>query len=603
MEQQSVAAEHPQGVEQPGTGLGRVLEQQHGLMQRLASAALLAQQLEQGALAPQQHQQHGPLGTAAPGGSKCTIKQLLQQRITLSRDVDMHEEAAVAAAEERQHAAPPAPDESCKQQQQQQQQQAGPAAAGSADVDMQEAGAAAGADEAAADAAAMLAGPAAAAMQRTLGMAPAVLRGVPAMWELRMQAAVQARAAAPDHVTFGPPPPLPYTAALNAAVVHHCLGMSMGRGSRATLKLKELLFELLPVSADQRLTAGAGLAARKQQQQQQQQQRGVRAGLQAQPPGSKQQQQQHKATTAQKVQQSAAALKKQKGQLAGTKRPAPAAGAAAPSAASSSSSGPGPPAKMRKQQQQQGQQQRLLGKKAAPAGAGSAAVAAAAGAGAVGGGAKPAAAPAPAAAAAGGVPDTLGAGGLKAPKAYHDAAFAAAAHAGASPGLLQQVSALQLRAWAKEKVQQCTAAAELLKQLEKEEGFRCFLHPVDVHKLPEYAQEVAHPMCFDWIRQALQGGKYKVELQQQQQQQQQRPPLRVYSWQSLYAFAHDVQLIVSNARLYNGSRPQNKAVLEAAHSLQVKAVLGWSKVQANMSNKMKQRLEAHRQQQQQHHKQ
>jgi hypothetical protein len=147
---------------------------------------------------------------------------------------------------------------------------------------------------------------------------------------------------------------------------------------------------------------------------------------------------------------------------------------------------------------------------------------------------------------------------------------------------------------------------DMMKQLEKDDSFAVFLQPVDTHKLPDYAQEIAHPMCFEWIKQALHSGKYKMEFQQQQQQQQQqgqqqqqRPPLRVYSWQSLYAFGHDLQLIVSNARLYNGKRPQNRAVLEAANALQKKLVLWWSKVQAHISSKLKQRLEAHKQQQQQ----
>jgi hypothetical protein len=240
---------------------------------------------------------------------------------------------------------------------------------------------------------------------------------------------------------------------------------------------------------------------------------------------------------------------------------------------------------MRKQQQQQGQQQRLPGLKATHA-----------------------------AAAAVAVPDTLGAGGLKVPQSYHDAALTAAAHAGAT--LLQQLNQQQLHTWMRDKVRQCRDAGlggdwrqllselifeeieEMLKQLEKDDSFSWFLEPVDTHKLPDYAQEVPHPMCVDWIKQALQGGKYKMEIQQQPQgQQQQRPPLRVYSWQSLYAIGHDLQLIVSNARLYNGKRPQNKAVLEAANALQKKTVLWWSKVQAHISSKLKQRLEAHKQQQ------
>jgi hypothetical protein len=250
---------------------------------------------------------------------------------------------------------------------------------------------------------------------------------------------------------------------------------------------------------------------------------------------------------------------------------------------------------MRKQQQ--GQQQRLPGHKVAHAGAAATRPAAA------GGDAKSAAAAA-AAAAALAVPDTLGAGGLKVPQSYHDAALSAAAHAGAT--LLQLLSPQTLHTWMRDKVRQCRDAGlggdwkQLLSDLIFEQIEDMLKQPVDTHKLPDYTQEVAHPMCFDWIKQALQSGKYKMEFQQQQgqQQQQQRPPLRVYSWQSLYAFGHDLQLIVSNARLYNGKRPQNRAVLEAANALQKKLVSWWSKVQAHISSKLKQRLEAHKQQQQ-----
>jgi hypothetical protein len=229
------------------------------------------------------------------------------------------------------------------------------------------------------------------------------------------------------------------------------------------------------------------------------------------------------------------------------------------------------------------------------------------------GDAKPAAAAAAGAPAGSGViPDSLGAGGLKVPKAYHEAAVAAAQHAGgAAPGLLEQLKPPQLRNWMQDKAALCKDAAlrewrqqlseliqeqmeDMLRQLEEQEGSQFFLNPVDTHKYPDYAQEVTHPMCLEWIKQALRSGKYQIE-----QQQQQRPPLQLHSWQSLYAFAHDVQLIVSNARLYNGGRPQNRRVLDAAHALQKKAVHCWSKVQANISSKLKQGLEAHKQQQQQ----
>jgi hypothetical protein len=391
---------------------------------------------------------------------------------------------------------------------------------------------------------------------------------------------------------FGPPPPLPYTAALNAAVVHHCLFMNMGRGNRATLKLKELLFEMLPVSAQQQQMAAGGALGSRQLGLKQQQQRSGHAGLPGQLQGNKQQrlQQQHKGAAAHKLQQ-----QQHKGQLAGSKRPAAAAAAAGVSMPSGDAAA-GPPAKMRKQQQQHQQQQLLPGQKAA---------AAAAAAGAAG------------AAAAAVVPDHLGAGGLKVPKAFHDAAYEAARHAGAVPGLLEQLNEKQLRTWMQDKLRQCKDAGlpqsrqllsdliqeqleDMLQQLETGGDAHVFVNPVTKEQVPDYAQEITHPMCLKWIREALHDGKYKIEIQQQQQpQQQQRPPLRVHSWQSLYALAHDVQLIVSNARMYNASRPRNRSVLDAAHALQKRAVRAWQNVQAGISSKLKQRVEAHRQQQQQ----
>jgi hypothetical protein len=62
------------------------------------------------------------------------------------------------------------------------------------EADTAAAAAAAGADaDEAVAAAAVLADPAAAEMQRTLELAGAVLRVVPLLWQLRMEAAVQAR--------------------------------------------------------------------------------------------------------------------------------------------------------------------------------------------------------------------------------------------------------------------------------------------------------------------------------------------------------------------------------------------------------------------------
>lgn len=200
---------------------------------------------------------------------------------------------------------------------------------------------------------------------------------------------------------------------------------------------------------------------------------------------------------------------------------------------------------------------------------------------------------------------------MKVPKAYHDAAAAAAAHAGAGPALLDQVTLHQLRNWQHDKAVACKAAGlrewrlllsdliqeqmeQLIQQLEQEEGAHWFIKPVNTNQLPDYAKEVAYPMCLDVIKKALHNGQYKLEPPQQQ-----RPPLRLHGWQSLCAFAHDLQLIVSNARLYNGGKPDNRVVLDAAAALQSKAVMAWSRVQANISSKLKQRLEAHRQQQQQ----
>lgn len=138
-----------------------------------------------------------------------------------------------------------------------------------------------------------------------------------------------------------------------------------------------------------------------------------------------------------------------------------------------------------------------------------------------------------------------------------------------------------------------------------------FGQAVDPKQVPGYEEVVQHPMCFDMIKEALQKDRYQLfmKLQQQQQQeqggqqqQQQQKKRLIYSWHSLVALAHDVQLIVSDARLFNGPRakhPVNMQVLKAAEGLQQQAAELWAQAKVAVERKVKEHVPAQQQKQQQ----
>jgi hypothetical protein len=444
-------------------------------------------------------------------------------------------------------------------------------------------------------------------------------------------------------LTFGPPPPLPVVALANAAVVDR------GR-HRLTKLVREIVADLLPmrekhVKAATPVKHGAtapraGLPHTHHHHQQQQQriqmpaeQGGVDEHRQHQQ--QRQQQQQLKAGTA------AAGVKRPAAAISSsppTAPPGPGAGAAEAAAAATAVALPCPPAKQAKkaegqqqrrlqvqqlqlhqQQQQPRQQQRPIQKlkqqQPLPAAAEKTPTTAAAAA-------QAACTASAAALGAARVSNNLGAGGLK-----------AAASTGARqdmPHLLQLADAQLLLQWQQERQSMLTAAGmahhqatKVLSNIIGEGVTRCidFLLKLDDEQLQGffledaaesvagYADEVEHPMCLQMMEQALNKGRYQVLLtdpaaaqdgSSQQQQQQQQQQQRVYSWQSLYALAHDVQLLLSNAKQYNEPRrePDNvhESVLQYAQLLQTEFAKYWLLIKDIMGRKVLHLAEQHGQQ-------
>lgn len=218
------------------------------------------------------------------------------------------------------------------------------------------------------------------------------------------------------------------------------------------------------------------------------------------------------------------------------------------------------------------------------------------------------------AAATAGVPEGLGAGGLRAPVGLFQ-------HSGQSaPSILQQFNPPALQAWFSDQLQSLKAAgmpdreaavqlnglleqefAALVERVldEDDANYKWFWGPVETenHKVEGYSDIVKFPLCLGQVSDAYEASSYCVAVAEGQQQQEQH---KLYSWESFYALAHDVQLIVANAHMFNDGRRGNDKIVKAADGLQAVFLKQWAKCKGEISQKVSVVAEHHRVQEHRH---